>query len=47
MEPDDLKLVVVPKYALVKEVERWSHTPVSVGFISAAETVYFYLLTTN
>ena len=33
--------------AVVYEVERWPHTPVSVGSISAAETVFFYLLTTN
>ena len=33
--------------AVVLEVERWPHTPVSVGSIPAAETVFFYLLTTN
>ena len=30
-----------------EEVERWSYTPVSVGTIHAADTVFFYLLTTN
>ena len=29
------------------KVERWPHTPLSVGSILAAETVLFYLLTTN
>ena len=34
-------------FAICFGVERWPHTPVSVGSIPAAETVFFYLLTTN
>ena len=33
--------------AVAYQVERWRHTTVSVGSITVAETVFFYLLTTN
>ena len=32
---------------LQSAVKRWPHTPVSVGSIPAAESVFFYLLAAN